>query len=77
MTREPHSESDYEKVLKKAKRKYQDAVRGYEYQKELLNNLENMISDEVALLEKRKCIFLAEISILEDVFSASILNKKD
>lgn len=77
MTREPHSESDYDKVLKKAKRKYQDAVRGYEYQKELLNNLENMISDEVALLEKRKCIFLAEISILEDVFSASILNKKD
>ena len=77
MMREPHSKSDYEKVLEKAKRKYQDAVRGYEYQKELLNNLESMSSDEVALLEKRKCIFLAEISILEDVFRASILNKKD
>lgn len=71
-----NTKSDYEKVLEKAKRKYQDSVRGYEYQKELLNNL-NMSSYEIELLEKRKCIFLAEICILENIFTDYILNKKD
>ena len=36
MTREPHSLSEYEKVLNKAKSKYRDAVRGFEYQRVLI-----------------------------------------
>jgi hypothetical protein len=77
MKSEPRPKSDYKKVLEKAKRKYADAVRGYEYQKELLNNTKNLTHDEFVLLQKRKVIFLAELTILEDVFTSSVLNKKD
>ena len=73
MTREPHSLSEYEKVLNKAKSKYRDAVRGFEYQTELLKTELNL--DETIFITKRRDKFLAEFTILEDIFGAEVLNE--
>ena len=65
---------EYQKVLEKAKSKYQDAVRGYMYQKELMfGNISNF--EDYAYLEKRRDKFLAEFTILEDIFGAEVLNE--
>ena len=73
MTREPQSE--YEKVLNKAKSKYRDAVRGFECQEELLKTELNL--DETIFITKRKNKFLAEFTILEDVFGLKVLNENN
>ena len=75
MTREPHSQSEFEKVLNKAKSKYRDAVRGFEYQKELLKTELNL--DETIFITKRRDNFLAEFTILEDVFVLNVLNENN
>ena len=64
---------EYQKVLEKAKSKYRDAVRGFEYQKELLKTELNL--DETIFITKRRDKFLAEFTILEDIFGSKILNK--
>lgn len=75
MTREPCSQSDYQKVLNKAKQKYRDAIRGYAYQKELMfGNIDNL--EDYTFLEKRRDIFKAEFTVLEDVFGSSALTEE-
>jgi hypothetical protein len=67
------SQSEYEKVLNKAKSKYRDAVRGFEYQEELLKTELNL--DETIFITKRKNKFLAEFTILEDVFGSALFDE--
>ena len=64
---------EYQKVLEKAKSKYRDAVRGFEYQTELLKTELNL--DETIFITKRRDKFLAEFTILEDIFGSNILNE--
>ena len=85
MTREPQSKSEYEKVLNKAKSKYRDAVRGFEYQRVLIteflsfhdSNLTEHETIELKELNFRKNKFLAEFTILEDVFGLKVLNENN
>jgi hypothetical protein len=68
--------TDYQKVLNKAKIKYRDAIRGFEYQKELLRDESiDWVSEQYNYLEKRRDIFKAEFTVLEDVFGISALTK--
>ncbi len=75
MTREQHSQSEFEKVLNKAKSKYRDAVRGFDYQKELLKTELNL--DETIVITKRRDNFLAEFTLIEDVFGLNVLNENN
>ena len=85
MTREPQSKSEYEKVLNKAKSKYRDAVRGFEYQRVLIteflsfhdSNLTESEKNELNELNFRKNKFLAEFTILEDIFGLKALNENN
>lgn len=55
--------------LKKAKILYKEYVRGYVYQKELLENLsKNMTGNQIKEIENRKEMFLNKLIVLEDVF---------
>ena len=75
MTREPCSKKKKKKALNKAKQKYRDAIRGYEYQKELMfGNIDNL--EYYTFLEKRRDIFKAEFTVLEDVFGSSALTEE-
>lgn len=65
--------TEYDKAIIRAKKKYNEAVRGAQYQSELLKKSNTAL--ETTLLEKRKAVFIAEMCILEDVFGASLLNK--
>lgn len=66
--------TDYQKVLNKAKIKYRDAIRGFEYQKEILRDKSiDRVSEEYNYLEKRRDIFKAEFTVLEDIFGVSAL----
>ena len=75
--------TDYQKVLNKAKSKYQDAVRGFEYQRVLVTEFlsfhdSNLTEDEQAELSKlnsRKNKFLAEFTIIEDIFGSALFDK--
>lgn len=83
MTREVYPQSDYQKVLEKAKIKYKDAVRGFEYQRVLISeflsfpdvNLTEFEKIELNQLNFRKNKFLAEFTILEDVFGLNALSE--
>ena len=65
--------TDYQKVLNKAKIKYINAVRGYDYQKELLKTELNL--DETIFITKRRDIFKAEFTVLEDVFGSALFDE--
>ena len=68
--------SDYQKALEKAKIKYRDAIRGFEYQEELLrDSFIDSVSD-YNYIEKRRDIFKAEFTVLEDVFGISALTEE-
>lgn len=66
--------SDYQKALEKAKIKYRDAVRGYEYQKRLLDNGEYHSQEDFQCLEKRRDSFKSQFTVIEDIFGADKLN---
>lgn len=67
----------FEQVLKTAKVKYKDAIRGRNYQDSLLTlNEEYLKPSEVYDYETvlfRKKMFTAEIALLEDVFGTELL----
>lgn len=63
---------DYEKILTKAKVKYSDAIRGRDYQEELLKDKTPAEAD-FFFIEFRKRMFISEIALLEDVFSPAVL----
>ena len=67
----------FEQVLKTAKVKYKDAIRGRNYQDSLLTlNGEYLKPSEVYDYETvlfRKKMFTSEIALLEDVFGTELL----
>lgn len=65
--------SNFEHIISKARVKYNDAVRGKNYQDELLSK---MTEEDVNYkqVEFRKKMFTTEIALLEDVFSPILLN---
>ena len=74
MFREPINPTEYDKVLAKAKSKYADAIRGYEYQTRLLNNGEYYTQEDFQYLEKRRDSFKSQFTVIEDIFGADKLN---
>lgn len=65
---------NYQKVLEKARIKYRDAVRGFEYQEQILRDGLISTASDYEYIAKRRDIFKAEFTVLEDVFGVSILN---
>lgn len=66
----------YNRALEKAKVKYKDAVRGRDYQDELLLNKRGWIIGEIEEVEFRRRKFQTEICLLEETFSAKELNNE-
>lgn len=68
-----------EDTIVKAKRMYKDAIRGYDYNTEVWNSLNNKVLDnkqDIKELDKAKqnrIRFMAQITTLEDLFGASNL----
>lgn len=71
----------FESILKKARKKYRDAVRGKEYQEELIQQMDTLnpcdITEEewlwLEMLEKRKSVYVQDIALLEDIFGTWLL----
>lgn len=62
-----------EQILKTAKKKYTEAIRGRDYQLELIENSFDLTEEEIENLYIRKNIFTTEIALLEDVFGTKLL----
>ena len=62
----------FEKILKNARRKYGDAIRGKEYQEELMS-YSTSGSEEYENLYSRRKIYVQDIALLEDVFGTELL----
>lgn len=62
-----------DEILKRAKQKYQDAIRGKDYQEYLLS-LTIYGSEDYENLQKRKSVYVQDIALLEDVFGTELLN---
>ena len=62
----------FEKILKNARRKYGDAIRGKEYQEELMSYCTSG-SEEYENLYSRRKIYVQDIALLEDVFGTELL----
>ena len=60
-------------ILKRAKQKYQDAIRAKDYQEYLLS-LTIYGSEDYENLQKRKSVYVQDIALLEDVFGTELLN---
>lgn len=65
----------YQKVLEKAKSKYKDAVRGFEHQEYLINEGHYYCVDDIVHIERRRDIFKAEFTVLEDVFGSDLFDE--
>lgn len=61
-----------DEILKKAKIKYRDAIRGKEYQEELTSYCVSG-SEEYDMLYDRRKIYIQDIALLEDVFGTELL----
>jgi len=61
-----------DEILRKARKKYQDAVRGKEYQEELMSYC-IFGSEEYDMLYDRRKIYIQDIALLEDVFGTELL----
>ena len=62
----------FEGILKNARRKYGDAIRGKEYQEELMSYCTSG-SEEYENLYSRRKIYVQDIALLEDVFGTELL----
>ena len=65
----------YETLLNKARQKYSDVVRGYNYQVECLNNKRYLSKEGKEILEIRKHMFYNQMTVLEDVFGINKLEE--
>lgn len=61
-----------EEISKNARRKYRDAIRGKEYQEELMSYCTSG-SEEYENLYSRRKIYVQDIALLEDVFGTRLL----
>ena len=66
----------YEKILTKAKSKYNDAIRGRDYQMYLIDNKKYNSVDELLILDNRRKIFQDRIYILTSIFGSKLLDGK-
>lgn len=64
-----------EEALKTARIKYRDAIRGKEYQ-ETLMSLCDFGTNDWETLNKRKSIYVQDISLLEDIFGTKLLQSE-
>ena len=65
----------FEEILKTARMKYKDAVRGKEYQEELLKQ-ENLTVIAYEALLKRKSVYVQDIALLEYIFGTWFLQSE-
>lgn len=63
-----------DEILKTARMKYKDAVRGKEYQETLLKTETNV--DEYENLISRRKIYIQDIALLEDIFGTELLQSE-
>ena len=66
----------YNKALEKTKVKYQEAIRGRDYQDELYSQDKYSIIMDIDDLVFRRKTFQTEICLLEDIFGVIELNKE-
>ncbi len=64
-------------ILKTAKTKYQTAIRGRDYQLELLENEQYADEETCLYIQSRALMFTAEIALLEDVFGTNLLQSEN
>lgn len=64
-----------DEILKKAKIKYRDAIRGKEYQEELMSYCVSDSEEYDTLYDRRK-IYIQDIALLEDVFGTELLQSE-
>ncbi len=70
-----------EQIIKTARKKYQEAIRGREYQVQCIkkcetSGIDNFNNDEYQMLLRRKLIFISEIALLEDIFGTELLQNE-
>lgn len=65
----------YDKILKKAKNKYADAIRGKEYQEYMLS-LCIFGSEDYENYSRRKSVYVQDIALLEDIFGTELLQSE-
>lgn len=61
-----------EEILKTARKKYKDAIRGKEYQEELMSYCVSGSEEYDTLYDRRK-IYIQDIALLEDIFGTELL----
>ena len=66
-----------EQILKTAKKKYQEAIRGRDYQFELLENEQYSDEETELFIQSRALMFTAKIALLEDVFGTKLLQSEN
>ncbi len=67
----------FEQILKTAKRKYTEAIRGRDYQNELIKTEQYSDEETFNYIYNRMKMFTAEIALLEDVFGPDLLQNKN